>query len=143
MRFIYLLICPLNERIHWVIIFWVWRTNFFCNELEWLDPLYGARRLQCKALTWRLQNTTDETSANEWITQWKQTMRVQHKSNVLTTHCLLLVWGKGWRVEIVYRKFGFVQPLGKPDKHMLKASNCFSILKAPCNLHVFCMGYMH
>ncbi len=71
-----------------------------------------------------LQNTIDETNANEWITQWKQTMRVQHKNNVLKTHFLLL-------------------KLGKLEKHMLKAPNCCSILKAPCNLHVFCMGYMH
>jgi hypothetical protein len=67
---------------------------------------------------WRLQNTIDETSANEWITQWKQTMRVQHKSNVLKNTLFVASMRKGWRVEIVYEKFGFVNPLGKLEKHI-------------------------
>ncbi len=45
-------------------------------------------------------------------------MRVQHKSNVLKNTLFVASMRKGWRVEIVYEKFGFVNPLGKLEKHI-------------------------
>jgi len=65
--------------------------------------------------------------------------QVKSITTMLVLEPSMLVWGRGCKVEIVFKKLGFVHPFLKPKNQVLQAPN--SRLR-PHNLHVFCLGHM-